>query len=63
MQRILKFTQLLSILVFLGVLLFVYAYLPEQVGIDANAQNEFSTFLDDLANAMWIDEIGAVLTP
>ncbi len=46
MQRILKFTRLLSIILFLGVLLFVYAYLPEQVGIDADAQNEFSTFID-----------------
>lgn len=45
MSRNIRIVRTFSIVVFLGVLLYVYAYLPEQVGIDADATDEFSTFI------------------
>ncbi|MEQ8712403.1 MAG: hypothetical protein RIC80_05270 [Cyclobacteriaceae bacterium] len=45
MSRNIRIVRTFSIIVFLGVLLYVYAYLPEQVGIDADATDEFSTFV------------------
>lgn len=46
MSRNIRIVRTFSIIVYLGVLLYVYAYLPQQVGIDANEADEFSTFID-----------------
>lgn len=45
MSRNIRIVRTFSIAVFLGVLLYVYAYLPENVGVDADEKDEFSTFI------------------
>lgn len=45
MHRIITLVRYLTSFAFLGVLLFVYAYLPEQVGISANAADQPSNFV------------------
>lgn len=45
MLRIAIFARVLTIILFLGVLLFVYAYLPEQVGVSADEYDKPNAFI------------------